>query len=290
MSDAEPIFDTRFICGECPVWVEEEGALYLTDIPAKRIHRFNPDNGQHESWPMPEEVGCFALRETGGLVAALRSGFAFIDLNTGTVDYLCDPEADKPENRFNDGRCDRQGRFWAGTMHEPRTRYDGKLYRLDANATCREMADNVLVANGLAWSPDGSIMYWSDSRCSIVYAFDFDPTSGDVANRRIFIELTEEQGRPDGAAVDAEGFYWSACFMGGRVLRIDPDGRIDRQIQMPVRDITMVAFGGTDLDRLFITTSNEALTEDERRLNPLAGRVFEADPGTRGLPEPMFAG
>ena len=290
MSAVEPIIDADLVCGECPVWVGEEEALYLTDIPAKRIHRFQLGNDGHESWAMPEEVGCFALRESGGLVAALRSGFAFVDLETGKVDYLCDPEADRPENRFNDGRCDRQGRFWAGTMHEPRSRLDGNLYCLDTDTSCRRMAGDVLVANGLAWSPDSSVMYWSDSRNSIVYAFDFDPASGRINNRRTFIELTAEQGRPDGAAIDAEGFYWSACFRGSRVLRIAPDGTVDREILMPVRDITMVAFGGADFDRLFITTSKEALSEDERRLSPLAGCVFEADPGVRGLPEPRFRG
>ncbi len=290
MSAVERILDAGLVCGECPVWSEEENALYLTDIPSKAIHRFVPEAGKSESWPMPEEVGCFAFRETGGLVAALRSGFAFIDLASGSVEYLCDPEADKPENRFNDGRCDRQGRFWAGTMHEPRTAHDGNLYRLDGDRVCRRMAGDVLVANGLAWSPDSTVMYWSDSRSSIVFAFDFDPVSGEIANRRTFVELTEAQGRPDGAAVDAEGFYWSACYMGGRVLRIAPDGTIDREILMPVRDVTMVAFGGRDLDRMFITTSREALNEAERRDSPLAGCVFEADPGVRGLPEPKYRG
>jgi L-arabinonolactonase len=290
MSGPEPILSAGIICGESPVWVPEEQALYFTDIPGREIHRFDPASGADDKWPMPEEVGCFAPRVGGGFVAALRSGFAFIDLEKGTVDYICDPESDKPENRFNDGRCDRQGRFWAGTMHEPRTSRDGVLYRLESGGTCTAMADDVLVANGLAWSPDGTVMYWSDSRRSTVFAFDFDPASGEIANRRVFIELNEEQGRPDGATVDAEGFYWSACYMGGRVMRIAPDGKIDREIMMPVRDITMVAFGGADLDRLYITTSREALSSEEFRAAPLAGSIFLADPGVRGLVDARFQG
>lgn len=290
MSAVEPILQADIVCGECPVWVPEEAALYFTDIPAKTINRFHPDSGALKSWPMPEEVGCFALRESGGIVAGLRSGFAFIDIDDGRVEYIADPEADKPENRFNDGRCDRQGRFWAGTMHEPRTRREGTLYRFDADRTWHAIARDVLVANGLAWSPDSTTMYWSDSRRHTIFAFDFDPESGSATNRRIFIQLTEEQGRPDGAAVDAEGFYWSACFRGGRVLRIAPDGRIDREIAVPVRDVTMIAFGGPDLDRLYITTSREMLSDAERASSPLAGAIFVADPGVTGLIEPRFGG
>ena len=264
MSDVEPVLEADIICGECPVWAPEESALYFTDIPGKAIHRFHPNSGALNRWPMPEEVGCFALREAGGLVAALRNGFAFIDLDAGSVEAIADPESDKPENRFNDGRCDRQGRFWAGTMHEPRTRRDGALYRLDTDASCHRIAGDALVANGLAWSPDSTTMYWSDSRRATIFTFDFDPATGAAANQRVFIELSEEQGRPDGATVDAEGFYWSACFRGGRVLRIAPDGTIDREIPMPVRDITMAAFGGPELDRLYITTSKEALSPAEQ--------------------------
>ena len=136
MSAIEVALDAGIICGECPTWVPEEQALYFTDIPDKMIGRFNPATGDCQSWNMPEEVGCFAMRQKGGLVAAMRSGFAFIDLETGAVDTIADPEADRPANRFNDGRCDRQGRFWAGTMHEPRTEFDGALYRLDADRNC----------------------------------------------------------------------------------------------------------------------------------------------------------
>ena len=168
------VLDARALCAESPVWVPEEAALYWTDIPGKTLNRFDPSSGDNKVWPMPEEVGCFALREGGGLIAAMRSGFAFIDLETGEIEFIADPEADKLENRFNDGRCDRMGRFWAGTMHEPRTRRDGALYALDPDRSWRRIAGDVLVANGLAWSPDSRTMYWSESRRPTVYAFDFD--------------------------------------------------------------------------------------------------------------------
>jgi len=290
MSGVELALDAGVTCGESPVWVPEERSVYFTDIPGKAMHRYGPEGSTHRSWSMPEELCCFAVAERGGFVAGMRSGFAFLDLASGAVDYIARPEADRPDNRLNDGRCDRQGRFWAGSMHEPRTRFDGVLYRLDTDRRCTPMAGDVMVSNGLAWSPDSTVMYWSDSRNSKVYAFDFDPETGDVDGRRLFFETTPEQGRPDGAAVDAEGFYWSACFMGSRILRIAPDGTVDREIAMPVRDITMVCFGGDDLDTLYITTSKEALDEAERAQSPLAGALFVADPGVKGLTEPRYRG
>ncbi len=290
MSTVTCVLDAKAECAECPVWVAEEQALYWTDIPGRTLNRFDPASGGNRVWPMPEEVGSFALREVGGVVAALRSGFAFIDLETGAVTHIADPETDRPDNRFNDGRCDRAGRFWAGTMHEPRTARDGALYCLEPDCSWRRVADDVLVANGLAWSPDDRRMYWSDSRNQIVYVFDYDIATGGASNRRELVRLTDAQGRPDGAAVDAEGFYWSACFMGGKVIRFAPDGRVDREVPMPVRDITMCAFGGPTLTTLYVTTSREALTAEERRQQPQAGGIFAVDAGVPGLPEPRFKG
>ena len=290
----ELVLDARAGCAECPVWALEEGALYWTDIPGRTLNRFDPATGDNRSWHMPEEVGSFALRAGGGIVAAMRHGFAFVDLDAAVrIERLGDPEDDRPENRFNDGRCDRRGRFWAGTMHEPRTRKDGALYCLDPVGSWRRMADGVIVANGLAWSPDDRVMYWSDSRSGVVYRFDSDPETGEVANRRVFAQTTDadEVGRPDGAAVDAEGGYWSARFLGGRVMRYAPDGSVDRTIRLPVRRVTMCAFGGPDLSTLYVTTARAGMSAAELEAEPLAGGIFAArDVGVRGLAEPRFAG
>lgn len=288
--NVEPVLDVGIICGESPVWDADKGVLWLTDIPGRALHRFDPASEERTKWSMPEELCAFALRDGGGMVAAMRSGFAFLVPDSGQLDWIARPEAGKPDNRLNDGRCDRQGRFWAGSMHLPRTEHAGVLYRLDPDRECVAVADGAIVSNGLAWSPDSRVMYWSDSRSSTIYAFDFDHETGAAENRRIFFQTTVEQGRPDGATVDVEGFYWSACYMGGRVLRIAPDGMLDREIMMPVRDITMPAFGGDDLGTLYITTSMEALSEAERAESPLAGVVFAVDPGVCGLPEPKYAG
>lgn len=276
--------------GESPIWVPEEKALYFTDIAGTTMNRFTPASGQHTQWQMPEKLCCFAQRESGGFIAAMSSGFAFLDLNSGAVDYIVKMETEQPDNRLNDGRCDRQGRFWAGSMHEPRTKFDGALYRLETDQSCSKMAGDVMVSNGLAFSPDSKIMYWSDSRNSKIFAFDFDAETGTPSNRRMFYETTIEQGRPDGATIDAEGYYWSACFMGGRVLRVAPDGTLDREILMPVRNITMVCFGGDDLDTLYITTGNEGLTAAELAASPLAGSLFVINPGVKGLLDPKYKG
>jgi len=286
----ELALDAGISVGECPVWDPDEKAIYFTDINGTTMNRFHPASGAHKQWQMPEKLCCFAFREQGGLVAAMSSGFAFLDLDAGSVDYINKIEADRPDTRLNDGRCDRQGRFWAGSMHEPRTALDGVLYRLTGDQACTAMAGEVTVSNGLAFSPDGKTMYWSDSFNSKIFAFDFDTDSGDISNRRVFFETTLEQGRPDGATVDAEGFYWSACYLGGRVLRIAPDGTLDREIRMPVKNITMVCFGGEDLDTLYVTTGNEGLSPAELKETPLAGALFFTDPGVRGLLDPKFKG
>ena len=284
------VLDAKARTGELPVWVPEEQALYWTDIPGKTLNRFDPASGANRVWPMAEEVGSFALRERGGLVAALRSGFALIDLEQGKVEALADPEAHLPHQHFNDGRCDRQGRFWAGTMNEPRTERTGALYRLDPERRCERMADDVMVANGLAFSPDDRLMYWSCSRALTVWVFDFDAASGEIANRRVFARLEPHQGGPDGAAVDTEGFYWIACYRGSRVMRLDPDGRIERKIRLPVSRVTMCAFGGPDLKTLYITTASGGMSEAEQKREPLAGGIFALEVDVKGLPEPRFKG
>jgi sugar lactone lactonase YvrE len=221
----------------------------------------------------------------------LRSGFSFVDPADGRVTPIADPGHDRATTRFNDGRCDRAGRFWAGTMYEPRDRTAAALYRLDAGLSVVRVAGEVIVANGLAFSPDDRIMYWSDSRQAIVWAFDFNLAAGTIANRRVLRRFAPAEGRPDGAAVDAEGFYWSALYDGGRVVRIDPrSGAIVREIALPVRCPTMPAFGGQDLKTIFVTSARHDRPTDELARQPLAGAIFAIDVDVPGLPEPRFAG
>ena len=284
------VLDARAEVGESPVWDATTSRLWWTDIPAKRLHCFDPGTGRNECFAMPGRVGCFALARSGGLVVAMEHGFYRLEPVSGVHEPLFEPEADRPENRFNDGRCDRRGRFLASSMHEPRNVPQGALWQLDPAKGVRLLADHALVGNGLAFSPDDRCMYWSDSRRGRVFRFDYDIETGSAWNQRLWLETDDSLGRPDGAAMDTDGCYWSARFAGSRVIRFTPEGRIDREIQLPVRQVTMCAFGGPDLRTLFITTAREGLDDPALAEQPLAGGLFAVDPGCQGLPEPRFNG
>jgi sugar lactone lactonase YvrE len=288
MSEATCVVDICARIGECPVWVPEEQALYWAEIYKPALHRFHPATGATRTWPLPEPIGSFALRRGGGIVTGLRTGFAFLDLATGAVETVASPESNKPMNRLNDGRCDRRGRFWAGSMVEGMKGSDATLYRLDLDRSCHAMVGGLAVSNGLAWSPDDKVMYHADSPRSIVWAWDFDIDTGAIHNRRVFAETAPGEGFPDGAAVDAEGCYWSARFKGWRLVRHAPDGREIQVVKLPVENPTMCAFGGEKLDVLYVTSGAEGVTDFAQQ--PHAGGVLALDVGVRGLPEPRFAG
>ena len=209
------VLDAKALIGESPVWSPEEQALYWVDIPGQTLNRFDPRTGANRTWPVPEPVGSFALRETGGLILAVRAGFATFDPATGAVTAVCTLDIGGPQNRFNDGRCDRRGRFWAGTL-VPRGTPDpgGALYRLDPDYRYTRILDGLFTSNGLAWSPDGKTMYHADTRRHTVFAHDFDAATGTISNRRPFIQTHEDEDRPNGAAVDTKNFYWVAMFEG----------------------------------------------------------------------------
>lgn len=275
--------------GEGPVWDERKQALWWTDIPGRRLHCLAV-NESGEVFGMPARVGCFALRNDGSLVLAMEQGFALWDPATACPSPLAEPERGMLHHRFNDGRCDRQGRFLAGSMNLARSGSTGQLWRLDADGTASLLAGDVTVANGLAFSPDGRTMYWSCSSAQRVWAFDYDTKCGVPHNRRAWLEPEAAPGQPDGGAVDSEGCYWSARWMGGCVARFTPTGALDQLIRLPVSRVTMCAFGGADLRTLFITTARENMTEQELIAEPLAGGLFAAAVTVPGLPEPRYAG
>jgi L-arabinonolactonase len=284
------VLPVEALLGESPVWCQIDKVLYWVDIKQPAVHRFNPATGSSETWPMAEDVGCLALRKLGGGIVALRSGFAYFDFCTGGVRRLASPLQGQPDMRFNDGRCDRRGRFWAGTLHEKRHRGTAGLYRFDPDGRCTQIFGGVTVSNGIAWSPDSLTMYFADSWARTIFSFDFDLDSGTPHNERIFAELPHGSGVPDGATVDAEGFLWSANFDGGRITRYAPNGTVDRVIWMPVQRPTSCVFGGEDFGILYVTSASLNLTDRQRMEAPLAGGIFAVDPGVKGLPEPRFAG
>jgi sugar lactone lactonase YvrE len=284
------VLDAQALVGECPRWHPTERVLYWVDIYKPSLNRFDPATGKNTSWLMPERIGCFGFRVSGGLIAGMQSGIYFIDVSENVaLRRVFEFEPNNPESRFNDGRCDPGGRFWAGTLVESLDRRAGIMYRFDPDGSCCRMIDGLICPNGLAFSPDGRTLYQSDSRQDYVFAWDFDQQTGDISNQRVFLTMDTQEGRPDGAAVDCEGYYW-ICHVGGwHIARYSPDGNIDCVIGVPVQRPTMCAFGGENLDVLFITTARYPLSETILRKQPLAGNLFSIDIGIRGLPEPFFA-
>jgi len=280
------------LLGESPLWHPGEQLLYWCDIPGRKLNRFDPCNGAHCEWAFDTDVACCAPVRDGGLVLALRRGLVRFDPAGGSSTTLAEAPYDPVHERFNDGKADPQGRFWVGTIFEPRDPPHAALYRFAAGRLDR-MAGDITVSNGLAWSPDARTLYWADTKAHAVYVFDFDIAAGSLSRRRVFarfpLKLPEQSlasygGRPDGAAVDAEGGYWVAMFEGARVLRFAPDGTLTREVPLPVRCPTMPCFGGADLKTLYITSAREKRPADELAREPLAGCVLQLRVDVPGLP------
>ncbi len=287
------VVDAHAELGEGTLWDPRAGVLWWIDIWGKLIHRFDPATGEDRTWQAPEYLGCLGLRQTGGLVLTMQSGFHFFDPDSGRFEPIADPEAGRPETRFNDGKPDRQGRFWSGTMFEVPGQpiaFVGALYRLDADHSVHKMIDGVGCSNALAWSPDSRTMYFSDSHAGAVWAYDFDPATGGIANRRTFIDMTASGGVADGATVDAEGCYWLTIPVTSKVCRYDPDGRLIETVVLPTDLPTCCEFGGKDLDVLYVTTAVLNRQEEHFSGQSNPGGLFAIQTDVRGLALPPFRG
>ncbi|WPN45010.1 MULTISPECIES: SMP-30/gluconolactonase/LRE family protein [unclassified Pseudomonas] len=291
---AELIVDARNAVGESPVWVPEENALYWVDIPAGTLQRWSADSGQVDAWKAPQMLACITRHRDGGWVAGMETGFFHLhprDDGNLDIQLLAHVDHARPDMRLNDGRCDRQGRFWAGSMvlNMGDNAADGTLYRYSAGqrGPVDAQLSGFIVPNGLGFSPDGRTMYLSDSHPQVqqIWAFDYDIDSATPSNRRVFVDMNQFCGRPDGAAVDADGCYWICANDAGLIHRFTPDGQLDRSLAVPVKKPTMCAFGGPRLDTLFVTSIRPG---DDHDPQSLAGGVFAIDPGVKGLPEPRF--
>lgn len=276
--------------GEGPVWSAAEKRLYFVDILAPAVLAADPETGRFETKAMSELVGAVVPRARGGFVGAMQTGFKSFDWSADAPATIAAPEAGKPGNRFNDGKCDRRGRFWAGTLAIDTVPGEGALYRLDPDGRATQMDRGFHVSNGLGWSPDDRRMYFTDSGAKRIYVYDFDVTTGTIENRRVFVQVPEAAGLPDGLTVDAEGFVWSAQWDGWRVTRYDPDGKIDRVVHLPVPRPTSCCFGGADLATLYITTARIRLSARQLADAPLSGGVFALRAGVRGQLDVPFAG
>lgn len=279
------------LLGESPLWHPIEQVLYWCDIPGHALNRFDPATSRHDRWLFDTDVASCAPMRDGALLLAMRDGLWRFDARSGERTALASAPYDASKERFNDGKCDPRGRFWVGTIYEPRDPPLAALYRYEPGNLSRMLGD-ITVSNGLGWSPDARTLYCSDTKAHAIYAFDFDAAAGTLGTRRVFASFPVKQaqqdlntygGRPDGAAVDSEGFYWAAMFEGQRLLRLSADGKVNREIRLPVRCATMPCFGGPDLKTLYITTSRENRPGAELEAQPLAGRVLAMRVDVPGL-------
>ncbi len=288
---ADCVLAARALLGEGTCWVSAEQRLYWVDILRGEVHRFDPATGRDEMRAAPYAVSFLQPCLGGGLVLGTLHGIARMDFDTGTFTPLCDPEADLPGNRFNDGKADPRGRLFAGTIALDGSDKKANLWRIAPDLSFIRLIDHVGNSNGLGWSPDHRTFYWTDTKTGCVFAFDYDIDSGDIANRRVAVEVDKAIGRPDGMTVDAEGFLWTALWGGHGVARWDPhDGRLVEKVSCPASYVTCPSFGGADLDILYFTTAQKGREEMEPAAEPEAGHLFAAHPGVRGLPGYTFAG
>lgn len=290
MSDtAELILDARSILGEGAIWDEKNQVLYWVDIDPGLVHIYDPATRKDRTLHVGQPVGTVVPRASGGLMLAVRNGFMSLDIETGRTALVAVPLGHNPENRFNDGKCDPAGRFWAGTMETPARK--GALFRLDRDLSVRQMVDGVGCSNGPAWSLDKKAMYYTDSMTKKIDAFDYDLMTGAISNRRTVVSVAEEHGLPDGMTVDAEGKLWVAHWDGWCVCRWDPDrGKLLQKVRLPAARPTSCAFGGPSLDNLYITTATTELEAAALAKQPEAGGLFRFKPGVHGLPAFSFVG
>ena len=280
------VLDAKASLGECPIWSVAEQVLYWIDINAPALHRFDPASQQDIAMPMPESIGCFALRAQGGFVAALRSGIWIVSPNGALERKIAGAPYDQKSFRFNDGRCDPRGRLFAGTMNERRDGYTAALYRIDGDGTLTEVIGGIMISNGLAWSPDGATMYHADTPTRTIRAYDYDIATGTPSNPQTFARFSGETERPDGGAVDSAGNYWIAFYRAGKIAQISPSGSVIAQYPIPAMCPTMCAFGGADLKTLYATTARQMREADELARLPQSGGVFAMRVDVAGLPEP----
>lgn len=288
---AECVLAAKAVLGEGACWFAGEQRLYWVDILRREVHRFDPVTGLDEMRSVPGHVSLVQPTTRGDLVIGLPDGIARMDFDSGVVTMLCQPEPDRPGNRFNDGKADPAGRLFAGTIAYDGSDKQAALYRIDPDLGFTKVIDHVGNSNGLGWSPDRQTFYWTDTKTGCVFAFDYDEATGEITNRRVAVEVDKSVGRPDGMTVDAEGFLWTALWGGYGVARWDPSsGRMVSKVTCPAPYVTCPSFGGSDLDVLYFTTAQKGREDMEPATESGAGDLFAARPGVRGMAGFAFAG
>ena len=289
----EIVADVKTTLGEGPLWDVEQQRLYWIDSFDGRVFRSTHDGREIRAWDVPMKIGSMALRKDGsGAIVSLQRGFHLLDFKTGDVELIHDPEPDKAANRLNDGKVDKRGRFVAGSMDTMESGPNGALYRVDPDLSVHTLDTGIIVSNGPCWSPDGNIFYFTDTWTGEIWAYDYDQETGGVSNRRTFTKVDQSGGgAADGSTVDAEGCLWNALVYDGKIVRYRPDGSVERVIEMPVKKVTSVMFGGPNLDILYVTSMAKPPLPRFPGDGVLRGSLFAVTGlGIKGIPEPRFAG
>ena len=285
------VWPANALLGEGPVWSERRQALFWVDILGRKLHCYTPRGSGARSWSFDQEISAVAERKNhSSLVVSLRHQFAFFDPESEQLEIIADAESDRPGNRFNDGKCDRDGRFWAGSMDFNGQQPSGALYSLDAQRRCTKHVDGFAITNGPTWSLDGRTMYFTNTAARRIFAFDFDPTAGTLSNQRLWLQFEGDDGSPDGMTTDAAGNIWIAHRGAGCVTCHAPDGKELARIHVPASNTTSCAFGGPNLTTLYITCASVELDDAQRAAQPQAGGLFEVELDVQGLPASLFAG
>lgn len=289
MLEPRCVLNCKSHLGETPVWDEKEGVLWWIDIYKPTLNRFDPRSERNHEIALDQNIHAIAMRRSGGIVGSFQHGIGFVDPASGAVTTLADPIGEIPA-KFNDGKCDRNGQFWTGSMSNDWVTPVGCLFRFDADRSVRIMDRGFKLSNGMGWSPDDRTMYFTDFGQSTIFVYDYERATGAIANRRPLIVIPENEGKPDGMTVDAEGNLWVVLWDGWGVAQYDPTGRRILKVSFPVQRPTSCVFGGDGLGTLYVTSAWMQLSDHERNAQPLAGALFAIETGSRGLPESRFAG
>jgi sugar lactone lactonase YvrE len=290
-ADIRVLVDCKTILGEGPLWDVQEQRLYWIDSFGDKVFRCTEHGTEVQEWAVPSNIGSMTLREKGGAIISLQTGFHALDFKTGETTLIHDPEAHLPGTRLNDGKVDRQGRFLAGSMDRNEEGPNGALYRLDTDLSVHKLEGGIICSNGPCWSPDGRTFYFTDTWSGEISAYDYDTATGTPSNKRSFASFQDIGGAPDGATVDAEGYVWSAAVYSGQIVRFAPDGTIDRIIKTPVLKVTSVMFGGPNLDVMYVTSMARPPLPRFPEDGPMAGHLFAIHGlGVKGIPERRFLG
>jgi sugar lactone lactonase YvrE len=288
--EVKVVLDAQATLGEGPHWDQERNVLYWVDILERTLHIFDPSTNENRAILFEQYIGAAVPTKSGKLLLAMQNGIYQYNLETEELTFITDPESDQTTNRFNDGKCDPAGRFWAGTMSLTETSHSGSLYRFDPSGNVSKMLSSVTISNGLAWSPDRALMYYIDTPTREVAVYNYEEESGEISNKKTAVKIPEGMGNPDGMTIDYEGMIWVAHWGGARVTRWNPHtGTLLEEIHLPAKNVTSCTFGGENLDELYITTAKIGMTERELEQYPGSGNLFKVKTNYKGLPANSFA-